>query len=90
MAGSFSPRRCLTLSAGGRRSDHVLAVHRSKDLIAPSLGRRWIGAPVTVTVQVALSIVLLFAAAGLSLQRLPAPVTPAIGAGPTLAMRFQV
>jgi predicted permease len=69
----------------------VLAVHRSKDLVPR---RAWAtggsARRITVAVQVALSIVLLSAAAGLlvGFQRLPAPVTPDIGAGPTLAMEI--
>ena len=69
----------------------VLAVHRSKNLVprrASATGGPW--RRMTVVVQVALSIVLLCAAAGLlvGFKRLAAPATPAIGIGPTLAMEI--
>ena len=71
----------------------VLAVQQSRDLVprrtwaAGRLGRR-----VTVAVQVALSIVLLSAAAGLLLrfQHLAALATPVTGATPALAMEISL
>jgi putative ABC transport system permease protein len=69
----------------------VLAVHRSRDLVPR---RAWasggLGHRITTALQVALSIVLLSAAAGLlvGFHRLAVLATPVVGAGPTLAMEI--
>ena len=67
----------------------VLAVHRSRDLVPRRAGiTGGLGRRITVAIQVALSIVLLSAAAGLlvAFQHLGGLATPVVGAGATLAM----
>ncbi len=88
----FTTAALLLVSVGATAiGPCVFAVLRSKDLIprrasaTSGLGRR-----ITLAIQVALSIVLLSAAAGLlvGFQHLAALAPPAVSAGPTLAMEI--
>jgi len=88
----FTTAALLLVSVGATAvGPCVLAVHRSKDLVPR---RAWVlgglGRRITVALQVALSIVLLSAAAGLfvGFKHLAALAIPAVGVSPTLAMEI--
>ena len=88
----FTTAALLLVSVGATAAGPcVLAVHRSKDLVPR---RAWalggLGRRITIALQVALSIVLLSAAAGLlvGFKHLAALATPAVGVSPTLAMEI--
>jgi predicted permease len=88
----FATAALLLVSVGATAvGPCLLAVHRSKDLVPR---RAWAAGGsarrITVALQVALSIVLLSAAAGLlvGFQHLVALATPVVGLGRTLAMEI--